>query len=496
MTDEPPTEDAPEVKGEEPNESHGEPNDEPDAPERTGGAAAEADDGESLDVDETLAPGTVSVSDGPTPPGAPQSSDTAGTPESDADHEIDPTFDQETAMETPEESTTGERQYTYTHEIGAGAFGTVYKGRDENLERVVAIKKIRNVFDVFAQIEREDVVERFQRLIRAQAEISHPAVIQIYDLETNEEYPFAVTEYAPNGNLRSRIEDDEQRKLSYALESFVQILHGMHAAHRRDLVHGNVKPENVLFDAAGNAKLSDFGLTTIVDLDEEGTEQISVAVGAPEYKAPEQIKTGQAGTAQSDIYALGILFYEMLTGEIPSRRSPMPSEKHPEVPSAVDDIFDRMSLDDPADRYESVEEVLADLYSSEKIVRQMDRRSGVIHLADPVEHGRRPAVDSDAHLRASSEGTAVSPIEATGRGGGSRDEERAEPTGRRESSSDEDTPEPSSAVSDSPTAADGGLDADPASGGQEDSDSDDEEFSLDTDPYADDEDEESSWGLF
>jgi serine/threonine protein kinase len=423
--------------------------------------------------------------------------DTQTTSEPEGQTPSNATSDEETAMTEDETSTTGERQYTYTDEIGAGAFGTVYKGRDENLERVVAIKKIRNVFDVFARLDREDVVERFQDLVRAQAQISHPAIVQVYDVETSGEFPFAVTEYAPNGNLRSRI-DTEERKLSHSLEHFVQILHGVHAAHERDLVHGNIKPENVVFDAAGNAKLSDFGMTTIVELDEDQSEQISVAVGAPEYKAPEQLKTGDAGTSSSDIYALGILFYEMLTGEIPSRRSPMPSEKHPDIPEAIDDIFDRMSLDDPEDRYPSVEEVLADLYRSEKIVRLIDRRSGVVHLADPMEHGRRPDIGKDAHLRAATEGAPKSPIER-------RDDEGDSSSQVPEiSGGDVDATQSSNSDSDSSDASESGeLPAETASSDESD-DFEEMHSPADGGGFGEDEEREdpesfedkSSWSLF
>ena len=427
---------------------------------------------------------------------------TAASSEPTPESRSNATPDEETAMSDGEMSTTGERQYTYTDEIGSGAFGTVYKGRDENLERTVAIKKIRNVFDVFAQLGREDVVERFQEVVRAQAQISHPAIVQVYDVETNGEFPFAVTEYASNGNLRDRI-DTEERTLSHALEYFVQILHGVHAAHERDLVHGNLKPENVVFGAAGNAKLSDFGMTTIVELDEEQNEQISVAVGAPEYKAPEQLKTGDAGTARSDIYALGILFYQMLTGEIPSRRSPMPSEKHPDIPQAIDDIFDRMSLDGPEERYASVEEVLADLYRSEKIVRLVDRRSGVVHLADPAEHGRRPDVDKDAHLRAATEGTPQSPIEtrdvdadssavAPGASGGGD-------AGATSSSSSSDSLEArgASGRATSDESDDFEASQSPADGGRggEGREEDDQGFAVESDGYEDGENK-SSWSLF
>jgi len=469
-------------------------------------ADGEGDEDDELETDETRPPGSMpGVSSSPSSPADSALPDPPTSPPDEHRNEstvqLDDQPDQELRMEEREVSTTGKRQYEYTREIGSGAFGTVYEGRDTNLERTVAIKKIRNVFEVFARLDREDVVERFREVTRAQARISHPAVVQIYDVETGEDDPFAVTEYAPNGNLRQLIEDDEQRTLSYALEYFIQILHGIHAAHERDLVHGNLKPENVVLDAAGNAKISDFGVTSIVALDDGAADEIYVGVGAPEYKPPEQIKTGEVRGVRSDIWALGILLYELLTGEIPSRRSPMPSEEHPQIPRAVDDIFDRMSLDDPEERYPSVEAVLGDIYAAEEIVGLLDRRSGVVHLADPLEHGRRPAVEDDGHLRptiAEGAGRSVEPVEATSVGaaantgaGRSREAdsepdapdagaEEAEPKDDREGEPAVSSPEEPETATSAP-AADGGTPADGT------------EPEPPTDEAAE---EKSSWSLF
>lgn len=299
-------------------------------------------------------------------------------------------------------SSSGDR-YERIEEIGTGGLGTVYKGRHKPLDRAVAIKEISKIFDVFADLQRDEIIDRFREITRAQAQISHPSVAQIFDLHTDGEHPFSVTEYAPNGSLRRLIEDEEGRTLRVVLKYFIQLLHGLNAAHREDLVHGNIKPENVLLDASGNAKLSDFGLATLVDL-EGASDQVYVGVGAVAYMAPEQFQNPNTATKRSDIYALGILFYEMLTGKVPGRRSPMPSSFFPEIPRSLDDIFDQMTMDDEEDRFGSIEEILQAFYNSDEIVELLDRQSGVVFLRDPIKYGDEPLVgEGDAGGEGSSD---------------------------------------------------------------------------------------------
>jgi len=305
-------------------------------------------------------------------------------------------------------SSSDRERYERIEEIGSGGVGTVFKGRHVALDREVAIKEISNVFDVFADLKREDIVERFTDITQTQAAISHPAVLQIYDLETQTQYPFVVSEYAPRGSLRRLIETDEDRSLTIALKYFIQILHGLNAAHRADIVHGSLKPENVVLDASGNAKLSDFGLTTLVDLS-GASNQVYVGVGTVSYMAPEQFEDPNAATVETDIYSLGIMFYEMLTGKVPGRRSPMPSSFYPEIPRKLDDIFDRMSTDEPEDRYQSIEAILTDFYGEDEIINLLDRQSGVVYLRDPIEYGDEPLVGEDGELRSEPVGPAAEP---------------------------------------------------------------------------------------
>jgi len=273
-------------------------------------------------------------------------------------------------------------RYEREETLGSGGLGTVYRATHHRLSRDVAIKEVRNIFEVFADLDREDIVERFAAVSEAQADIAHPNVARVFDLETDEDYPYAVTEYAQNGTLR-RFIDTEERRLSSALQYFLQVLNGLSTAHDADLVHGGIKPENILIDDAGNAVVTDFGHSGVVDVS-EGSNQVYVGVGTVNYMPPEQFEDPTAATESSDIYSAGIMFYEMLTGKVPGRRSPMPSSYHDSIPAAIDDIFDRMTMDRTEDRFDTVDDVLQAIYESDAILDLLDRRSAVLFYADPV----------------------------------------------------------------------------------------------------------------
>ena len=277
--------------------------------------------------------------------------------------------------------------YTRGEQLGAGGVGTVYRGTQTKLARDVAIKEINEVFNVFAQVKREDIVDRFIEIVQEQSSLVHPNIVQLFDVETTVEYPYVVMQYAPNGNLRRLIEMDERPNLSVALKYFLQILNGLSTAHAGGVVHGNIKPENVVLDAAGNAMLSDFGMSRLVESEGGRGGQVYVGVGTVAYMAPEQFQNPGAGSVKTDIYALGIMFYEMLTGKVPGRRSPMPSSFFPDIPRKLDDIFDKMSMDAVEDRYDTIDEILADIYDADEVMELLDNRSGVLFFADPIAEG-------------------------------------------------------------------------------------------------------------
>lgn len=294
----------------------------------------------------------------------------------------------QTATARPASSAASGKLYDREESIGSGGMGTVYRAKQIKLDRLVALKEIKEIFDVFAGVQRSDIVERFTQIVQTQSRLLHPNIIQIIDLDTDAQFPFVVMQYAPNGNLRRLINTAERPPLQIALKYFLQILHALNTAHDNGVTHGGVKPENIVLDHAGNALVTDFGISGVAELDaNRGATQVYVGVGTVAYMSPEQFRDPNSSSVKSDIYSLGIMFYEMLTGKVPGRRSPMPSSFFPDIPRALDDVFDRMSMDDADERYESIEEILADVYASEEVMSILDKRGGFLFLRDPMTHG-------------------------------------------------------------------------------------------------------------
>ncbi len=278
--------------------------------------------------------------------------------------------------------------YNRQEEVGSGGVGTVYKGVQTRLGRPVAIKEIRNIFHVFADVQRDDIVRRFVEIVQTQATLDHPNIIRVHDVVYDTDYPYVVMQWAPKGSLRRLIDIEGRPPLNVAMSYFMQILHALNAAHEQNIVHGGLKPENVVLDPAGNAMLTDFGMTQVVErASGSGGNQVYVGVGTVAYLSPEQFHNPNLANVQSDIYSLGIMFYEMLTGKVPGRRSPMPSSFFPDIPRKLDDIFDKMCMDDTEDRYQSVRDILREIYTSPEVLDIMDKRSGVLFLRDPIVHG-------------------------------------------------------------------------------------------------------------
>lgn len=299
------------------------------------------------------------------------------------------TFSSRKLSNSSDVSQSPESGYEREELIGAGAYGSVFHAKQLKLNRYVALKEVKSIFDVFASMQREDIIDRFSKIVQTQASLLHPNIIQIIDYEVGAQFPYVIMPYAPNGNLRRVIESEGRPDLQISLKYFFQILHALNSAHDKGITHGGIKPENVVLDQAGNALVTDFGISSVAGVDhtQAGASQIYVGVGTISYMSPEQFRNPNSSTVKSDIYSLGIMFYEMLTGKVPGRRSPMPSSFYPDIPRKLDDIFDRMSMDDPAERYDSVEEILRELYETPAVMKIIDKRSGFLFLRDPLTHG-------------------------------------------------------------------------------------------------------------
>jgi eukaryotic-like serine/threonine-protein kinase len=254
-----------------------------------------------------------------------------------------------------------ENRYEKLASIGSGGMGTVYRARQVALNREVALKEVRDLFGFFSEDQRNEIVRRFTDVVRAWGNLAHPNILPIHDVNLWTEYPNVVTELAPNGSARRLINDAEELPVELVFKYLLQTLHALRAAHAQRVYHRGLKPEQLLIDGYGNVKVSDFGFTRIVERDHAVIRQIYVGMGNVAYMAPELYTDPMAAGPQGDIYALGIIFYELLTRKLPGRRSPMPSQINPSMPRGVDDIFDRMTRDAKAERYATVDDILDDI---------------------------------------------------------------------------------------------------------------------------------------
>ena len=250
--------------------------------------------------------------------------------------------------------------------VGSGGLGTVYRGRHTTLGTEVAIKEIKDLFSHFAFLERGEVARRLETAVTAQAALRHPGIVEILDLDPDVAHPFFVMAYQPGGSVREVL----RRKggglpVPVVLRYLHQALHALRAAHAEGVLHKNLKPENLLLDAWGNVRLGDFGLSSVLEVDASrvtALPNVFLSTTGMAYLAPEQVSRGDIGPT-ADLYGLGILLYELLVGQAPGRRAPLPSEAGAEVPKGVDALFDRLTRDDPKDRYPDADAVLGDVYA-------------------------------------------------------------------------------------------------------------------------------------
>jgi eukaryotic-like serine/threonine-protein kinase len=251
--------------------------------------------------------------------------------------------------------------------VGAGGMSTVYRAFDETLERWVAIKILQRDIAV-----DDSQIERFRREARVVARLNHPHVVTVIDAGEDDNYPYIVFEYIAGETLKERIRRLGRLPVTEAIAYAIEIGRALQAAHMEQLVHRDVKPQNVLIDADGRAKVTDFGIAR--SLEGEGLTLAGRVLGTTDYVSPEQA-LGQRVTPQSDIYSLGIVLYEMLTGEVPFRadapvavamkhvREPMPDVQmaRPEVSAATAAIVERATAKETRNRYRTIEQMLGDL---------------------------------------------------------------------------------------------------------------------------------------
>jgi predicted Ser/Thr protein kinase len=246
-------------------------------------------------------------------------------------------------------------QYEVESVIGRGGMGVVYRARQRSLDRLVALKVLTAPIDADADFE-----ERFRREARALASLSHPGIVAVHDFGRAGEYWFLAMEYVDGTDLR-RVIDSRAITPREALSIVGQVCDALQFAHDRGVVHRDVKPANVLLDRDGRVKISDFGLAKLIGAAPAvGLTRSAQVMGTPHYMAPEQIETPLSVDHRADIYSLGVVFYELLTGELPIGRFSPPSQRV-QVDVRLDDVVMRALEKDPPRRYQHASDVRTDV---------------------------------------------------------------------------------------------------------------------------------------
>ncbi|HTN02237.1 MAG TPA: serine/threonine-protein kinase [Planctomycetaceae bacterium] len=256
---------------------------------------------------------------------------------------------------TPEELAPRFPQLEILERIGAGGMGVVYRARQKELDRIVALKILRPDFGPEANF-----AERFQREARALARLSHPHIVTVHDFGRIDDVYYFVMEYIDGVNLR-QLEKAGQLTPTQALALVPQVCEALQYAHEQGVVHRDIKPENILITRDGRVKIADFGLAKLAGHAEQshltGTWQV---MGTPHYMAPEQVERPTEVDHRADIYSLGVVFYEMLTGELPLGRFPLPSSRA-QLDIRLDDVVLRSLEKSPERRYQHATDVQTDV---------------------------------------------------------------------------------------------------------------------------------------
>jgi serine/threonine-protein kinase len=265
------------------------------------------------------------------------------------------------------EGTLLEGRYRVATKIATGGTSTVYRGLDTRLDRPVALKVMDSRY-----AGDEQFLTRFQLEARSVARLKDPGLVAVYDQGLDARHPFLVMELVEGGTLRELLTERGPMPPHAVAAVLRPVLGGLAAAHRAGLVHRDVKPENVLISDEADVKIVDFGLVRAVA--EAGITSTSVILGTAAYLSPEQVKDGNA-SPRSDVYAAGIVAYELLTGQTPFSGDtslsvayqrldtdvPPPSGVISGVPAQFDDLIERATARDPVDRYADAQEMGAEL---------------------------------------------------------------------------------------------------------------------------------------
>jgi serine/threonine-protein kinase len=285
-------------------------------------------------------------------------------------------------------------RYSVLEKLGKGGMGEVYRMRDEKLDEVMALKVINP--EIAAS---QEVIERFKNELKLARKIAHKHVCKMYDLNEEEEIPYITMEYVEGEDLKTSVKK-ERIAVDKALKIAKQVCEGLMEAHRLGVVHRDLKPQNIMIDKEGDAKIMDFGIARSVEA--PGVTVTGMVIGTPDYMSPEQVE-GEEADQRSDIYSLGVVLYEMVTGRVPfegktpysialKHKSEAPKEPkvlNAQVPSDLNSVILRCMEKDREMRFQGAEGLLSELNKIEE----------GIPISERVEASREPVPEKISEIK-------------------------------------------------------------------------------------------------
>src|SRR5687768_9391837 len=276
--------------------------------------------------------------------------------------------------------------YRIINQVGRGGMATVYKAYQPSVDRYVAIKVLPSQL-----AESREFATRFQQEARIIAKLEHPHILPVFDYGESDGIAYFVMRYMDAGTLKEKMIEGRPLPLAEIDKLFTQLAGALSYAHGHGVVHRDLKPANVLIDSQGNIFLTDFGIAKILESASPRLTQTDAIMGTPAYISPEQAQ-GQPVDQRSDIYSLGIILYEMVTGRVPftadtplaiilkhiSDPMPLPSLLKPDIPAAIERVILKALAKEPEDRFATAAEFL----SSWK--RALDEKDSVPRVAKTI----------------------------------------------------------------------------------------------------------------
>lgn len=309
-------------------------------------------------------------------------------------------------------------RYEVIDSLGKGAMGTVYRARDPMLNRTVAIKTVNMDLD---RDEVADYEARFYQEARAAGGLNHPNIVTIYDIGKSGSIAYMAMELLEGKELRSIMSQGRALPVGQAIEIAAQAAEGLGYAHDHDVVHRDIKPANLMINREGLVKITDFGIARMRS--SEVRTQTGVVLGSPRYMSPEQV-VGKRAEARSDIFSLGVILYEMVTGKAPFTGEdvsaimfqilnfvpPSPSSVNPDAPEMLDFIIAKAIAKSPNDRYATAREMANDLRECRQQVPTRATSSLALKPTQPSfepDSANELMVLTSPHTRRSDEETTV-----------------------------------------------------------------------------------------